>query len=458
MHLWFDFLPRCVLQAYLKQQDDGQSRLRERVGVVEEALRVQASRVQHAEVHLTETESKLRSSVVDHIDEIPKLRHQLQKLTHGVSNLQENFMRFRDPRFPGEGTREVSAFRVTPNVSRAGSSRAGGPRASMFLGTQVPHSRSSIFVSEERSRQGSFLSRNSSFQREVDSSMHSEPPSLVQASRPPPRTPSFRRQESSASSVNAPDPSGMSTSLVGETLPKSEVAAKLGRDEGNKTACSSYNEGSGRSGADRDSDATPQIDESAKRDGDTEKGKIKKYDQGWNFGQLEELKTFDIRYIRFFVHLNLSGYKIPGTTFFLGSAYSVLNHYYSSWCAVWRLCGFTTSWRWESCCFLYFARVWAQFMDASTKFFHIGKYILFVVLVNILYIHLWTFQPVWVFQSWPQFIFNFLLPFRVKRYTCRIYERPTCGLKSMHEIQKDKVPPWIPLLIREHCETSHIHT
>ena len=202
--------------------------------VVEEGLRVQAGRVQNTEVHLTETESKLRSSIVDNIDEIPKLRHQVQKLTHGVSNLQDNFMRFRDSKILGDGPREVAAFRGTPNASRVGSSRAGGPRASMFLGAHVPHSRSSIFVSEERSRQGSLLSRNSSFQRDADFSMHSEQPSLVQVSKLPPRTPSFRRQESSSSSIPAPDSITVSRSSMEEAAPSPGSGGGVGFRRGEK--------------------------------------------------------------------------------------------------------------------------------------------------------------------------------------------------------------------------------
>ncbi|GMH33339.1 hypothetical protein BSKO_01173 [Bryopsis sp. KO-2023] len=77
------------MKSYLKQQEDGQARLKERICVLEESLQVQTDRMRLAEIQLTETEGKMQSNVLDRLEEIPKMKHTIQKMGHSVLSLND---------------------------------------------------------------------------------------------------------------------------------------------------------------------------------------------------------------------------------------------------------------------------------------------------------------------------------------------------------------------------------
>lgn len=114
------------LQAYLAQQENGLARLKERVEVSEASMHVQADRLASAELQLSETAGKLQASVLDKIEEIPKMQFHLQKTRTQLASLTDQFDLLKNSKFSSEG-----AGLHAP--TRFGSFSSAQPRAPMGM-------------------------------------------------------------------------------------------------------------------------------------------------------------------------------------------------------------------------------------------------------------------------------------------------------------------------------------
>lgn len=90
------------VQAYLKQQEDAQGRLKERVAVLEESMQVQAGRVAQAEIQLSETDGKIQSSILDQLDEIPRIKQNLQKVGSSLVSLHDQLQLVKNSKLSPE--------------------------------------------------------------------------------------------------------------------------------------------------------------------------------------------------------------------------------------------------------------------------------------------------------------------------------------------------------------------
>lgn len=88
----------------MKQQEDGQGRLKERVSVLEESMQVQANRVAQAEIQLTETDGKIQSSILDQLEEIPRIKQNIQKMGTNLVSLHDQLQLIKNSKLSPESS------------------------------------------------------------------------------------------------------------------------------------------------------------------------------------------------------------------------------------------------------------------------------------------------------------------------------------------------------------------
>lgn len=103
---------------YLAQQENGLARLKERVEVSEASMHVQADRLANAELQLSETARKLQASVLDKIEEIPRMQYNVQKIRTQIASLIDQLELLKNSKISSESA-SIHAFNSFGNISTA---------------------------------------------------------------------------------------------------------------------------------------------------------------------------------------------------------------------------------------------------------------------------------------------------------------------------------------------------
>lgn len=133
-----------LLQEYIQQQEEGQSKIKQRVLILEESLRAQAALMQRADTQLSDAVARLPSvdAACEEIADIPKIKQRIQQLSQSTQGLQEQILQLK----------KQNAENMDRSYSRCSSLRSSvmlNPTALGFLNKRGTKSMKKLFFMDQ---------------------------------------------------------------------------------------------------------------------------------------------------------------------------------------------------------------------------------------------------------------------------------------------------------------------